>query len=179
MNADSQPHQALGVFVDWSANARNPKAQLILLAYRICRRFHLSGRVGKIIGMPLFITYRILVEWVLGVELGWHVQAGPRLRIFHGVGLVVHPAAVLGADCTLRHGTTLGTKHKGGPAPIVEDSVDIGCNAVLLGGIRIGHDSSIGAGSVVISDVAPHSVVAGNPARPVGRGRQGPGNNPR
>jgi len=46
--------------------------------------------------------------------------------------------------------------------------VDIGCNSVLIGRITIGDDAVIGAGSVVLHDVAPRQTVAGNPARPIG-----------
>ena len=48
---------------------------------------------------------------------------------------------------------------------VVERGATIGSGAVILGGVRIGHESLIGAGAVVVRDVAPHEVVAGNPAR--------------
>jgi acetyltransferase-like isoleucine patch superfamily enzyme len=49
--------------------------------------------------------------------------------------------------------------------PIIEDRVDIGCGAVIVGAITIGHDSQIGANAVVIKDVPPFSVAAGVPAK--------------
>jgi serine acetyltransferase len=154
-----------GLLVDWPVNRRNAKGQLILVAYRCCRAIWTSNRFGRLLGIPVLALYRVGVEWILGVELGWRVEVGPRLRLYHGVGLVVHPSAVIGADCTLRHSTTLGTKHPGGEAPRLGDSVDVGCGSVILGGVRLGDRSVVGAGSVVIADVAADTVVAGNPAR--------------
>lgn len=49
--------------------------------------------------------------------------------------------------------------------PYIEDYVSVGANCVIIGGVRIGHHSIIGAGSVVVKDVPPYSIVGGNPAK--------------
>lgn len=155
---------ACGLFADWVVNRRNIKIQLVLLGYRLTRRLWTAGTVARVLGLPFFILYRIIVEWLLGIELGWRVNIGPRLRLYHAMGLVVHPSAVIGSDCVLRHGTTLGTKVSGGIAPRLGDYVDVGCGSIILGEIAIGNGAVIGAGSVVLKDVPAGDVVAGNPA---------------
>jgi putative colanic acid biosynthesis acetyltransferase WcaB len=104
----------------------------------------------------------------LGIELNHKAKVGPRLRLHHGYGLVVHESAVIGSDCTLRHGTTIGNRRESDDCPVIGDRVDIGCSSVIIGRIEIGDDAKIGAGSVVLHDVPAGCTVAGNPARPVG-----------
>ena len=121
-----------------------------------------------LLGLPILLGYRVGVEWILGVELRYKTSIGPGLRLFHGQGLVVHEGTVIGADCTLRHNTTIGNKSAGrAECPVLGDSVEVGSNTVILGGIRIGDRAVIGAGSVVVKDVPPGATVAGNPAREI------------
>jgi putative colanic acid biosynthesis acetyltransferase WcaB len=150
---------------DWTVNRANPKARFALLLYRLVRSCWTGGRITQIAGLPAFIVYRVFVDWFWGIELSWRVRVGPRLRIYHGIGLVVNPHTQIGADCTLRHCTTIGIKHIGGRAPRLGNRVDVGSNVVIIGDIDIGDDVVIGAGSVVIKSVPAGCVVAGNPAR--------------
>jgi putative colanic acid biosynthesis acetyltransferase WcaB len=164
-----------GVFQDWNANARNPKIQLALLGFRIAQRIDRAPRVVRGVGIPFLVFYRVVVEWLLGIELHWALEVGPRLRVYHGYGLVVNPASRIGADCVLRHTTTLGLRETAdelpGGAPRLGDRVEIGPHVVILGPITIGDDAVIGAGAIVTTDVAPGAVVAGNPAREIRRRR--------
>ncbi len=166
-----EPFLPPSIFADFGVNRGNPKGQLILVLFRLAQRLRAWPSPWWLLALPYLLWYRVTVEWVLGVELRYKMQIGPRLRLFHAHALVVHEGSFLGADCTLRQSTTIGNKTlaDGSPSacPIIGDRVDIGANAVLLGPIRIGDDAVIGAGSVVVKDVPPGSVVAGNPARPL------------
>jgi putative colanic acid biosynthesis acetyltransferase WcaB len=157
---------------DRRANRMSAKAQLVLFAFRLAHVFATgkdTNRILWIAGLPILILYRILVEWTLCIELPAKTDIGAGLRLFHGQALVVNAHARIGSDCTLRHCTTIGSKVLASgeerPSPALGDRVDVGSNVVILGGISIGDDVVVGAGSVVIRDVADGAVVAGNPAR--------------
>jgi carbonic anhydrase/acetyltransferase-like protein (isoleucine patch superfamily) len=102
---------------------------------------------------------------MLGIELSYKASIGPGLRLFHGVATVIHESVVMGKHCTLRHSTTIGMRHEQEAAPILGDNVDVGCQSVIIGPIRIGNGVTIGAGSVVLDNLPNHAVAVGNPAR--------------
>jgi serine O-acetyltransferase len=121
-------------------------------------------RGGRLAGRLYWLVYR-LVETATGISLPKAAEVGPGLRIHHFGGIVVHDDARIGANCTLRQGVTIGDRHPGGPVPVIEDNVEIGAYAQILGGIRVGRGARIGAMSVVLVDVPPGATAVGNPAR--------------
>jgi serine O-acetyltransferase len=127
-----------------------------------------GGPAGWLGGRAYWLAYR-LVETLTGISLPKSVPVGPGLRIHHFGGIVVHDQARIGANCTLRHGVTIGDREAGGAVPVLEDDVDIGAYAQILGGVRIGRGARIGAMSVVLRDVPPGATAVGNPARVIGR----------
>lgn len=92
---------------------------------------------------------------------------GRRLTIDHGVGVVIGDTAVIGDDCLLYQGVTLGMtgKHGGKRHPTLGSGVMVGANATVLGNIRVGDGVRVGAGAVVLEDVPNDVTVAGVPAR--------------
>lgn len=160
-----------GIFQDWRANKGNPKGRTVMIFFRT---MHLLRRsiISFILFLPLFVLYRLLVEWVLCIELPWKTRIGPGFRIDHGQALVINDGTVFGAGCTVRNSTTIGNKRaKEGytRAPVFGDRVDIGANAVIIGPVTIGDDVAIGAAAVVLRDVPSGHVAIGNPARVVPR----------
>jgi serine O-acetyltransferase len=105
------------------------------------------------------------VETVTGISLPKEAEIGPGLRIYHFGNIFVHSGAKIGANCTIRQGVTIGNRVLGGPAPVVEDDVEIGAYAQVLGQIRIGRGAKIGAMSVVLQDVPAGATAVGIPAR--------------
>lgn len=105
------------------------------------------------------------------IEIHPMATIGPRFAIGHGSGTVIGGFSVIGADCLIRQGVTLG--ERGGLAdetgtryhPKLCDRVDVGAGALLLGPITIGDDAKIGAGAVVFCDVPAGWTAVGNPAR--------------
>jgi serine O-acetyltransferase len=83
------------------------------------------------------------------------------------MGVVIGETAEIGDDCLLYQGVVLGgtSREKGKRHPTLEDHVVVGAGAVVLGPIRLGWKSRVGAGSVVIRSVPPESTVVGIPAR--------------
>ena len=153
---------------DWKANARNPKGKLVMLWFRTLHLLR-QNTLSFILFLPLFLAYRVTVEWFLCIELPWKTRIGPGFRIDHGQALIVNDGAVFGAQCTVRNSTTIGNrKQKDGSysrSPRFGDRVDVGANAVIIGPITIGDDVAIGAGAVVLKDVPAQHIAVGNPAR--------------
>ena len=111
-----------------------------------------------------WLAYRV-VETLTGISIPKSVEVGPGLRIYHFGNIFVHANARIGANCTLRQGVTIGNRHDGGPVPVLEDDVELGAYAQVLGGVRIGRGAKIGAMSVVLCDVPPGATAVGVPAR--------------
>lgn len=151
---------------DLSVNRGNRKAQLTLVLLRATQRFSGSGNPAmRILGVPIRLLYRLLIDWGLGIEIPWFTNVGPGLRIYHGVGTVIHGAATIGSRVTIRQSVTIGTRDGTDNVPTIGDDVSIGAGAILLGGIHVGDRSVIGAGAVLLQDVPCDSVAVGNPAR--------------
>ncbi|HMB52842.1 MAG TPA: serine O-acetyltransferase [Thermoanaerobaculia bacterium] len=121
-------------------------------------------------GVPVLPA--IFRRWAIGscaVDLLPAADLGGGLIIAHGVGLVVGGETVIGEDCTLLHGVTLGeVRFDETACPRLGDRVTVGAGATVLGGIQVGDDATVGAGAVVLSDVPPGARFAGVPARHVG-----------
>lgn len=125
----------------------------------------------KLLRAPLTLLYRVAFKWVelaAGITLPYTCQLGRRVRIWHHSGIILSAYAI-GDDVHIRQNTTMGVvrRDENDAIPTVEDRVDIGCNVCILGDVRIGHDSVVAAGAVVLKDVPPYSVVAGVPAKVV------------
>jgi len=153
------------IFQDWSVNAGNLRSQIVLALFRMAQQFHQLPACWRWLGFPCFAFYELFVIWFLGIELSYKATIGSGLKLYHGVATVIHESVVMGKNCTLRHATTLGMRNRENDVPTLGDHVDIGCNSVLIGAIKIGDGVLIGAGSLVLHDVPENSVVAGNPAR--------------
>ena len=140
-------------------------------ALQVYRFGHARFVIGnKIVRAPWTITYVILhklAEILCGISIGSTARIGRRLSIEHHGCIVIHGASVIGDDCLIRHGVTLGNTGFDDPfgAPHIGNRVQIGAGAKILGRIRIGDGAIIGANAVVTRDVPPNTVVAGNPAR--------------
>ena len=110
-----------------------------------------------------------IARWMTGIEIHPGATIGRRFFIDHGMGVVIGETAVIGDDCTLYHGVTLGgtSWNKGKRHPTIGNHVVIGTGAKVLGNINIGDHVKIGAGSVVVHPVPDHSTVVGIPGRVV------------
>ncbi len=104
-----------------------------------------------------------------GIDIHPAAKIAGGVFIDHGVGVVIGETVEIGTNVLIYQGVTLGGtgKDTGKRHPTIEDNVMISAGAKVLGPIVVGHDSKIGAGSVVLKDVPPHSTVVGVPGRVV------------
>jgi serine O-acetyltransferase len=108
-----------------------------------------------------------LGRWLTGIEIHPGALIGRGVFIDHGMGVVIGETAVVGNKCLLYQGVTLGGtgKSHGQRHPSLGENVVVGAGAKVLGAIKVGANTRIGAGSVVLRDVAPDSTVVGIPGR--------------
>jgi serine O-acetyltransferase len=131
-----------------------------LVAYRLGHTL-LSWRI------PLLPA--VCRRWAIGAcgaDILPRAKIGGGCIIAHGVGLVVGSYTVIGEDCTLLHGVTLGeARFDELDYPRIGDRVTISAGALVLGGVTVGDDATIAAGAVVVANVPPGATAAGVPAR--------------
>ena len=112
-----------------------------------------------------------IARFFTGIEIHPGATIGKGFFIDHGMGTVIGETAEIGDNVTVYQGVTLGGtgKEKGKRHPTIGDNVVVATGAKILGSFKVGSDSKIGAGSVVLSEVPPNSTVVGIPGRVVYR----------
>jgi serine O-acetyltransferase len=102
-----------------------------------------------------------------GIEIHPGAKIGRRLFIDHGMGVVIGETAVIGDNVTIYQGATLGGtgKEQGKRHPTIGNGVVISAGAKVLGPFKVGDNSKIGAGAVVLKEVPPNCTVVGVPGR--------------
>jgi serine O-acetyltransferase len=133
-----------------------------LLAHRVA---HALLEAGVPVA-PRSIAY--LSRALTGVEIHPAARIGADFFIDHGSGVVIGETTEIGDRVTIYQGVTLGgVGFEGGKRhPTVGDDVTLGAGAKLLGPIRVGDGAKVGANTVVLEDVPPGATVVGNPGRP-------------
>ena len=135
----------------------------VLLYYRIAHFLYINKRFF----LARYISQRARNK--TGIEIHEGAIIGKRLFIDHGMGVVIGETSVIGDNCTIYHGVTLGGtgKDKKKRHPDIGSNVIIGCGAKILGPIVIGDNVKIGANSVVLKSVENNKTVVGIPATTV------------
>ena len=137
----------------------------VMISYRIAHRLYMK----KHWFLARYISQRAARK--TGIEIHPGAKIGDGFFIDHGTGVVIGETAEIGDNVTLYQGVTLGGtgKESGKRHPTVCDNVMISAGAKVLGSFTIGEGSKIGAGSVVLEEVPPHSTVVGVPGHVVKR----------
>jgi serine O-acetyltransferase len=134
--------------------------------FRLCQYLH--GKPLKAFGL-YYVTKFIFIRF--GIRYGMDISAsatiGRGFFIGHFGGIVINPDVVIGDNCNLSHGVTLGQVNRGTKAgcPVIGDNVFIGPGAKIIGRIHVGDGAAIGANCVVVDDVPENGVVVGVPGR--------------
>ncbi len=138
-----------------------------ITAYRIAHRLWVEGRE------EIALYLQSIVSQVFGVDIHPAARIGAGIMLDHATSIVIGETAVVEDDVSMLHEVTLGGtgKQRGDRHPKVRRNVLIGAGTKILGNIEIGQGARIGAGSVVLDDVPPHTTAVGVPARVIGRER--------
>ncbi len=137
----------------------------VMIYYRIAHKLYLKG-------------HYFLARWIsqkavrkTGIEIHPGAQIGKGFFIDHGNGVIIGETTIIGDNVTLYQGVTLGGtgKEQGKRHPTIGNNVMISTGAKILGSFKIGDNSKIGAGSVVLKEVPPGSTVVGVPGHVVKR----------
>lgn len=136
-----------------------------LQSHRIAHWLWQQGRES----LALFFQNRISCEF--GVDIHPAAIIGEGIMLDHATGVVIGETAVVGDNVSIMQSVTLGGtgKEHGDRHPKVDNGVLIGAGAKILGNIHVGEGAQVAAGSVVLKDVAAHTMVAGVPATEIGR----------
>lgn len=127
--------------------------------YRLSQR---AGAISPLLGSML----KQVNQAVTGAEVAWQAKIESGLILFHPTGVVIGEYATIGKDCSIQQGVTIGSKYPHLPreCPSVGDSVQIGAGARVLGSIRVGDHSIVGANAVVTKNVPSNMIAVGVPA---------------
>jgi serine O-acetyltransferase len=172
-SADSSP-ESLSLWrqirEDWEAHGRDwtkPGFRAVAIQRFGVWRMSIQPLVLR---APLSVFYRSLYRKVrntYGIDLPYTVQLGRRVVVEHQGAIVVHGNAVIGDECIIRQGVTLGNRYLDRPfeAPVLGDRVNVGAGAKILGQVHLGDGVNIGANAVVLKDVPAGETAVGIPAK--------------
>ena len=137
----------------------------IMIRYRIAHKLYKKGHY--------LLARKIMQKGAdkMGIDIHPGATIGNNFFIDHGIGVIIGETAIIGDNCTIYQGVTLGGtgKQTGKRHPTIGNNVMISAGAKVLGNITIGDNTKIGAGSVVLKDIPENSTVVGVPGRVVKR----------
>lgn len=156
---------------------RDPACKYFFMPFLFFKGYHAlqSWRIGHWLWQQgrnaLALYFQNQISQAFDVDIHPGAQIGKGIMIDHATGVVIGETAVIEDDVSMLHSVTLGGSGcvKKDRHPKVRRGVLIGVGAKILGNIEVGEGAKIGAGSVVLEPVAPHTTVAGVPAKLVGR----------
>jgi len=128
---------------------------------------YLLARILNKIHIPILPKIiQFLIRIIFGCYVPYSAKIGKNTVIaYGGIGVVIHARCVIGENCVIGPGVTLGgTSHKY-EVPELGNNVSIGSGAKIIGPVKIGNNVVIGANAVVINDVPSNSLVVGIPAK--------------
>jgi len=143
---------------DWVNHGKDwTKPGFRALAYHRFGNWRMTVK-PKLFRAPLSILYRFLYRRarnLYGIEIPYSAKIGQGVVFEHQHGIVVHGNAIIGDNCTIRQGVTIGNRYIDKPteAPVLGNNVNVGAGAKLLGKITIGENVNVGANAVVIKNI--------------------------
>lgn len=175
MAADASIEQAMRADIR-AHRERDPACSDFFMPFLFFKGYHAleSWRVAHWLKQQgrnsLALFFQNQISQVFDVDIHPGATIGKGILIDHATGVVIGETTVIEDDVSMLHNVTLGGSgcSKKDRHPKIRRGVLIGVGAKILGNIEIGEGAKIGAGSVVVESVAPHTTVAGVPAKPIG-----------
>lgn len=104
-------------------------------------------------------------QYLRGIQLAIGTQVGSGLFFAHFSCIIINKSAIIGKNCTIYQGVTIGSVRGKCGCPVIGDNVVMAAHVQIIGNVKIGNNVMIGAGSVITKDIPDNAVVVGNPAR--------------
>lgn len=143
----------------------------VIFIYRINNTIYNMNipKIPKQISLFIGVVFQKLMEILTGISLPYSAKIGKEFYIGHFGGIIIHSDAIIGNNCNISQGVTIGVSGRGEKrgVPVIGNNVYIGANAVVAGAISIGDNVVIGANSLVIEPVGTNTTVIGVPAKKV------------
>jgi serine O-acetyltransferase len=121
------------------------------------------GALGRILTLPPLVLRKCFAI-LFGINIPFSVRIGGGFFLPHFGCIFIHDDSVIGRQCSIYQGVTLGAKGSKEGGPILGDGVNVGAGAKILGSVRIGDRVDVGANAVVLRDVPDDSLAVGVPA---------------
>jgi len=120
--------------------------------------------------IPYKILNFIFIRCICNADVSHKCRVGVGLSLPHGWnGIVIHEEAVIGINVTIFHQVTIGKNPGSHGAPVIEDNVFIGVGAKIIGNVKLGSNSKVGANTTVVKDVPPFTTIVGAPSKIITR----------
>ncbi len=142
-------------------------SRLFATQWHALRLYRFSARLDQKGHERIAELVLLIGKFISGIEIVHGASIGSGTVFIHGTGIVIGPGVTIGRNCRIFHNVTLGSRD-GVTYPTVGDDVTLYPGAVVLGGVHLGEGCVVGANAVVLQDVGPDQIVAGNPARLIG-----------
>jgi serine O-acetyltransferase len=138
--------------------------------YNFWMRSAAYTRANPLLKYTLYPLAKLMLRhltYKLGISIPATTQIGSGFYIGHFGGIVINGMSVIGKNCNISHGVTLGETNRGPKKgnPVLGDNIYIGPGAKIIGAIRIGNNVAIGANCVVTKDIPDNAVVVGIPGK--------------
>jgi serine O-acetyltransferase len=143
---------------------------LYFKGYHSLQTYRVANHLWKTNRKELALHLQSRMSEIFAVDIHPAARIGRGIMMDHGTGVVIGETAIVEDNVSIMHEVTLGGtgKHGGDRHPKIRKGCLISVGAKILGNIEIGEGAKVGGGAVVLTDVAPHTTVAGIPAKPVG-----------